>query len=67
MKHRLWDHPWRVTVDSSSFAPHLAPNYGDTPAGGLVERLQRHPERCRDDPRRGSRRGIVSVEVPAFD
>jgi hypothetical protein len=25
MKHRLWDHPWRVTVDSPSSAPDLTP------------------------------------------
>ena len=33
MKHRLWDHPWRVTVDSPSSAPDShVPNHGDTPA-----------------------------------
>jgi hypothetical protein len=56
MKHRLWDHPLRVTVDSPSSAPDLTPKTTAT-----------RPPEARSSASSVALSGLVMTQTRGFD
>ena len=56
MKHRLWDRPWRVTVDSLSSALDLTPKTTAT-----------HPPETRSSASGVTLSGLVMTQSRGFD